>query len=110
MYCNLRWKSREIWPALLPAVLLPHFPDCLQLPVALRVDLLAPLRQHVLWGDVARGAFQADVVVVVNVTLCQTPRIIERQRRSRKVNSPYVGLSESEQASRLACTYLSHKG
>src|SRR5215471_18423141 len=35
---------------------LPLFPGRLQLPVALRVDLLLPPRQHFLRGDVARGA------------------------------------------------------
>src|SRR6516164_8510387 len=54
-----------------------------QLPVALRVDLLLPSRQHVLRSDVARGAVQADVVVVVHVSAYQTPCIIERQWRSR---------------------------
>ena len=56
-------------------------PRRLQLPVALRVDLLLPPSQHVLRRDVAGGAVQPDVVVVVNVALHQTPRIIERQRR-----------------------------
>ena len=37
-------------------------PRRLQLPVALRVDILLPPRQHLLRRDVARGAVQADVV------------------------------------------------
>ena len=50
--------------------LLPLLPRRLQLPVPFRVDLLLPPRQHV----VARGTVQADVVVVVHITLYQTPR------------------------------------
>ena len=60
---------------------LPLLPRRLQLPVALRGDLLLPSRQHVLRGDVARGTVQPDVVVVVHITLRQTPCIIKRQRR-----------------------------
>ena len=44
----------------LPATNLPLLPRLLQLPVALRVDLLLPPRQRVLRRDVARGAVQAD--------------------------------------------------
>jgi hypothetical protein len=57
---------------------LPLFPGRLQLPVALRVDVLLAPRQHVLRRDVARGAVQADVVVVVHVSAYQTVCIIER--------------------------------
>ena len=57
---------------------LPLLPRRLQLPVALRMDLLPPPRQHVLRRDVARGAVQADVIVVVHVTPHQPQRIIER--------------------------------
>src|SRR2546425_2056561 len=45
------------------AMNLPLFPGRLQLPVAPRMDVLLPPRQHVLRRDVARGAVQADVVV-----------------------------------------------
>jgi hypothetical protein len=38
--------------------------------------------EHVIRRDVADGAVQADVVVMVYVTLNQTPRILQRQRRS----------------------------
>ncbi len=61
---------------------LPFFPGRIQLPVALRVDLLLPPRQHVLRRDIARGAVQADVVVLIHASAYQTPSIIERQRRS----------------------------
>jgi len=70
------------------AAILPYFSGRLQLRVALRVDLLLPPRQHVLGRDVAGGAVQVDVVVVVNVTLHQTPRSIERQRRARPDGLP----------------------
>src|ERR1039458_4039244 len=60
------------------AAILPHFPGRLQLPVALRVDLLLPPRKHILRRDVTGGAVQADVVVVVHVSAHQTPCIIER--------------------------------
>jgi len=54
-----------------------------QLAVALRVDLLLTPRQHVLRRDVAGGTVQALVVVTLYVALDQTPRIFQRQRRSR---------------------------
>ncbi len=68
---------------------LPLLPPRLQLPVALCVDLLLPPSQHVLRLDVARGTVQSDVVVVVDVTLHQTSRVIERQRRSRPDAFPF---------------------
>ena len=60
---------------------LPLFPDRLQLPISLCVDLLLPPRQHVLRRDAADGAVQADGVVMLDVTLHQTPCIFQRQRR-----------------------------
>jgi hypothetical protein len=44
---------------------LPLLSRRLQLQVAIRVDFLLPPREHVLRRDVARGAVQPDVVVVV---------------------------------------------
>ena len=58
-------------------------PRLLQLPVALRVDLLLTPGEHVLRRDVANGAVQADIVVMFHVALHQPPRILQRQRRSR---------------------------
>lgn len=55
---------------------LPLFSRRLHLPVAVRLDLLLPPRQHVLRRDVARGAGHADVVVVVQVSAYQTSRIL----------------------------------
>src|SRR5579863_2191489 len=54
-----------------------------QLAVAFRVDLMLTPRQHVLRRDVASSTVQADVVVTLHVALDQTPRIFQRQRRSR---------------------------
>ena len=54
------------------AASLPLLPGRLQLSVALRLDLLLPSCQHVLRRDVARGAVQADGVVVVHVCAHQT--------------------------------------
>src|SRR2546423_13598345 len=47
------------------------------------MDLLVPPSEHVLRRDVARRAVQPDVVVTLDVTVHQPPRIIERQWRSR---------------------------
>ena len=54
-----------------------------QLAVPFRVDLLLTPRQHVLQRDVAGGTVQADVVVMLNVAVDQTPCIFQGQRRSR---------------------------
>jgi hypothetical protein len=63
------------------AAVLPLFPRCLQLPIPVGLNLLLMPGEHVLWRDVADGAVQT--VVMLYVTLNQTPRIFERQRRSR---------------------------
>ena len=47
----------------------------------LGLNLLLMPGEHVLWRDVADGAVQTNVVVMLYVTLNQTPRIFERQRR-----------------------------
>jgi hypothetical protein len=75
-------KKRNSTTRLLQASNLPLLSGRLQLPIALRVDLLLAPGEHVLRGDVACGAVQSDVVVAVNISLHQTPCIIERQRRS----------------------------
>ena len=61
-----------------PATNLPLFPGFLQLPIALRVDLLLASGEHVLRRDLARGAVQPDVVVMVHVSAYGTPCIIQR--------------------------------
>ena len=68
---------------------LPLFTHHLQLLVALRVDLFLAPRQHILRRDVANRAVQADVVVVVHISVYQTPCIIERKRRSRPDALPF---------------------
>src|ERR1017187_4635020 len=67
----------------LPAATLPLSPGRFQLSISLSMDLLLPPRQHVLRRDVADGTVQTDVVVVLDVALHQTPRIFQRQWRSR---------------------------
>jgi hypothetical protein len=52
-----------------------------QLPIPLGLNLLLMPGEHVLWRDVANGAVQTHVVVMLYVTLHQTKRIFERQRR-----------------------------
>jgi len=54
----------------------------LQFPVAFAVNLLLAASQHLLRCDVADGTVQAGVVVMLDVSLHQSPRIFERQWRS----------------------------
>jgi hypothetical protein len=63
------------------AAILSLFPRRLQFPVPLGVNLLLMPGEHVLRRDVADGAVQTSVVVMLYVTLHQTPRIFQRQRR-----------------------------
>jgi hypothetical protein len=62
------------------AAILPLLPRRLQLPIPLGLNLLLMPGEHVLWRDVADGAVQTNVVVMLYVTVNQTPRIFERQR------------------------------
>src|ERR1035437_343566 len=57
---------------------LPLFSGCFQLPIPFVMDLLLTAGQHVLRRDVADGAVQAVVVVVLDVARHQTTRIFER--------------------------------
>src|SRR5262249_27632710 len=68
---------------------LPLLPRRLQLPVALRVDLLLSPRQRVLRRDIARCTVQSDTVVMLDVALHQTPRIVQRQWRSWPDSLPF---------------------
>ena len=61
----------------------PLFPGRLQLPIPLGMDLPLTPGEHVLRSDVADGTVQPDVIVMLDVALYQTPRIVQRQRRSR---------------------------
>ena len=65
------------------AAILPLFLRRLQLPIPLGLNLLLTPRQHFVRRDVADGAVRADGVVMLDVTLHQTPRIFQRQRPSR---------------------------
>jgi hypothetical protein len=64
------------------AAILPLFPCRFQLPIPLGENLLLMPGEHVLWRDVTDGAVQTDVVVMLYVTLNQTARVLQRQRRS----------------------------
>ena len=48
----------------------------LQLPVALSMDLRLSAHEHVLRRDVANGTVQADVVVMLDLTMNQALRIV----------------------------------
>ena len=50
--------------------------------VALRVDFIPAAGEHVCGRDIADGAVQAHVVVVIDVVADQAPRIVQRQRRA----------------------------
>lgn len=66
------------------AATLPLLSGRFQLAVAFCVDLLLPAY---LRRDVAGGAVQADVIVVVHVAFDQTPCIFQRQRRAECTHS-----------------------
>ena len=57
---------------------LPLLPRRLQLSISVGVDLLLTPGEHVLRRDVADRTVQADVVVMLDVALHQTPRIFQR--------------------------------
>src|SRR5439155_9535090 len=65
------------------AAILPLFLRRVQLPIPLGLNLLLVPGEHVLWSDVADGTVQANVVVVLHITLDQAPCVFQRQRRSR---------------------------
>jgi hypothetical protein len=66
---------------------LPLFPRGFQLPIPLGVDLLLTPVEHVHRRGVADGTIQADVVVMLDLALHQTPRIVQRQWRSGRMHS-----------------------
>jgi hypothetical protein len=70
------------------AAILPLFPRRLQLPIPLGVNLPLMPGEHVLRRDVANGAVQANVVVMLYVTLHQTPRIFDATAASRDGCTP----------------------
>jgi hypothetical protein len=64
------------------AAILPLFPRRLQFPIPVGLNLLLMPSEHVRRRDVADGTVQTDVVVMVYVTLNQTPHVFQRQQRS----------------------------
>jgi hypothetical protein len=72
-----------------PAAILPVFPRRFQLSIPLGLNLLLMPGEHVLRRDVADGAVQTNVVVMLGVTLNQTPCIFQRQRRARADALPF---------------------
>ena len=63
-------------------------------PIPLGLNLLLMPGEHVLRRDVADGAVQTNVVVMLYVTLNQTPRIFERQRRPGRMHSALSDLCQ----------------
>jgi hypothetical protein len=61
---------------------LPLFLRLLQLPTSLGMDLLLTPGQHVSRTDITDGAIQADIVVMFDIALRKTPRIVQPQWRS----------------------------
>jgi hypothetical protein len=82
--------SKPFHPSRGPLVaILPLFPRRLQLPILPSLNLLLMPGEHVLRRDVADGTVQADVVVMLHVTLNQTARIFQRQRCARADALPF---------------------
>ena len=61
-----------------------------QFAVAFRVDFLLTPRQHILRRDVADGTVQADVVVMLDVSLHQAQRIVQRERCGKAAGARIV--------------------
>jgi hypothetical protein len=59
------------------AAILPLFPRRLQFPIPLGLNLLPMPGEHVIRRDVTNGAVQTHVVVMLYLTLNQTPRVVE---------------------------------
>src|SRR5207244_1098784 len=62
---------------------LPLFSHLLQLPTPLGMDLLLTRGEHVRRRDVADGTVQAHVIVILDIALHQSSRVVQRQWRSR---------------------------
>jgi hypothetical protein len=58
-------------------------PSCCQLSVAFAVNLLLASDQHILRRNAADGTVQANVVVMLDLTLHPTKRVVQRERCSR---------------------------
>jgi hypothetical protein len=80
--------SNPFHPARGPlAAILRLFCRRLQLPIPLGMNLLLMPGEHALRRDAPNGAVQTNVVVMLYVTLRQTPRSFERQRRPGAMRS-----------------------
>ena len=73
------------------AAILPLFPRRVQFPIPLGLNLLLMPGEHVRGRDVADGAVQTHVVVMLWVTPHQTKRIFERERSSGTKGFPFEG-------------------
>jgi hypothetical protein len=71
-------RSKLHWVPFLLASILSLLPRHLQLPITLGPNLPMVPSEYVLRRDIADRALQTDVVVMLHVTLHQTPRILER--------------------------------
>jgi hypothetical protein len=78
----------------LPATNPPLFSRLLQLPIPLRMDLLLTPGEHVLRRDVADVTVQANVVVMLDIAIHQSPCIVQRQWRSRPDALPLSDLCQ----------------
>src|SRR6266498_5338984 len=81
------------WPFRSSRSLLPTNLRCFRASSSFRsrsgMYLLLTPGEHVLRSDVADGAIQADVVVMFDVALHKTPRIVQRQWRPGRMHSPF---------------------
>ena len=76
------------------AAILQLFLRRVQLPIPLGLNLLLVPGEHVLWSDVADGTVQANVVVMLHITLYQAPCIFQRQRLPGRMHSPFNDLCQ----------------
>jgi hypothetical protein len=54
-----------------------------QFPIPVDLNLLLASGQHILRRDIADGTVQADALVMLDLALNQTQRIVQRKRCSR---------------------------
>ena len=73
---------------------LPLLPRRLQLSIPLGVDLRLKPGEHVLRRDVADRAVQADIVVMLDVALHQTPRFPSDSAVPGRMHSPLSDLCQ----------------
>src|SRR4051794_35315677 len=73
---------------------LPLFSGLLQLPIPLGMDLLLMPGEHVLRRDIANRTVQANVVVMLDVALHQSPRIFSDSGVPGRMHSPLSDLCQ----------------